>query len=231
MLCSQPASLLKGELRWRKVKFGATGKPKSQKRRSRRSPRPPPRSRRLRLRPRRNSGKNSAAATSSPQQSGWAHWPVAVAALRVFSASKKLIAEAVWRRIQGAGNWRSGAGRCDKTTGLFLTDQTACHIDPAIGPDHARDPDTILVFASSGAAELKSWTHAMRIGRFSFAGVLRWPVNLGYWGDGHRRREHCRTKAGDGDTCQGAFKSLSSERLVRLNHGSTGPGLLMVRRD
>ena len=107
--------------------------------------------------------------------------------------------------IQGAGNWRSGAGRCDKTTGLFLTDQTACHIDPAIGPDHARDPDTILVFASSGAAELKSWTHAMRIGRFGFAGVLRWPINLGYRGDGHRRREHCRTKAGDGDTCQGAF--------------------------
>jgi len=39
-----------------------------------------------------------------------------------------------------------------------LTDQAACHIDPAIGADHARDPDTILVFASSGAAEVKSWT-------------------------------------------------------------------------
>ena len=90
-LCSQPASLLKRELRWRKVKFGATGKPKSRKRRSRRSPRPPPHSRRLRLRPRRNRGKNSATATSSPQQSGWAHWPVAVAALRAFSASKEML--------------------------------------------------------------------------------------------------------------------------------------------
>jgi len=135
------------------------------------------------------------------------------------------------RAMQTAALGSIGAGRCDKTTGLFLTDQTACHIDPAIGPDHARDPDTILVFASSGAAELKSWTHAMRIGRFSFAGVLRWPVNLGYWGDGHRRCEHCRTKAGDGDTCQGVFKRLSFERLVRLNHGSTGPGPLMMRRD
>src|SRR3984893_12813202 len=99
-------------------------------------------------------------------------------------------------------------------------DQAACHIDPAIGADHARDPDTILVFASSGAAEGKSWTFARRIGRFGFAGVLRWPIILGFRG---RRREHCRTEAGHGDTCHGIFKSLSSE-VVRLDHGFFLPG-------
>ena len=43
-LCSQSASLFNGELRWRKVKCVATVKPRSRKRRSRRSPSPPPRS-------------------------------------------------------------------------------------------------------------------------------------------------------------------------------------------
>ena len=44
MLCSQPAGLFNGELRWRKVKFVVTVKPRSRKRRSRRSRSPPPRS-------------------------------------------------------------------------------------------------------------------------------------------------------------------------------------------
>jgi hypothetical protein len=125
-----------------------------------------------------------------------------------------------------------GAGRCDKTSGLFLTDQAACHINPAIGADHARDPDTILVFAGSDAAELERWTFAKRlISRFGFARVPRWPKNLGFRGDGHRRREPCHTETGHGDACHGVFKSLSSESLVRLGHGSTGPGLLKARRE
>jgi hypothetical protein len=64
VLCSKPASLFNGELRWRKVKFVVTVKPRSRKRRSRRSRSPPPRSGRLRHRPRRNSGKNSIVAES-----------------------------------------------------------------------------------------------------------------------------------------------------------------------
>ena len=78
--------------------------------------------------------------------------------------------------------------------------------------------------AAARPAEVKSWTFARRIGRFGFAGVLRWPINLGFRGDGHRRREHCRTEAGHGDTCHGVFKSLSSESLVRLDHGFCWPG-------
>ena len=38
MLCSQPASLFNGELRWRKVKFVVIVKPRSRKRRSRTFP-------------------------------------------------------------------------------------------------------------------------------------------------------------------------------------------------
>ena len=69
-----------------------------------------------------------------------------------------------------------GAGRCDKTPGLFLTDQATSHIDPPIGADHARDPDTILVFASSSAAELD---HVMGFARLLWIPISGAKVNTG----------------------------------------------------
>ena len=62
MLCSQPASLFNGELRWRKVKFVVTVKPRSRKRRSRRSRESAPSLMKIPTPP--NNGKNSIVAES-----------------------------------------------------------------------------------------------------------------------------------------------------------------------
>ena len=38
---------------------------------------------------------------------------------------------------------------------LFLADQTARHIDPAVGTNHTGDPDAILVLACGGPPKLE----------------------------------------------------------------------------
>jgi hypothetical protein len=38
---------------------------------------------------------------------------------------------------------------------LFLADQAACDIDPAVGPNHTGDTNAILILACPGVAELE----------------------------------------------------------------------------
>jgi hypothetical protein len=62
---------------------------------------------------------------------------------------------------------------------LFLAYQAARHIDPAVGTDHAGNPDAILVLACRGAAKLerRAFAEGCR-GCLRLAGPLREAKNL-----------------------------------------------------
>jgi len=114
---------------------------------------------------------------------------------------------------------------------LFLADETASDIDPAVRPDHTGDADAIFLLACGGVAKLKGWSLAKgSIGRFRLAPVLQGVENLGPWRDRQRRCENRRPKTGHRDTCHGIFKGLISNSFMRLYHDVFHP-LLSVKAD
>ena len=92
---------------------------------------------------------------------------------------------------------------------LFLANQAARDIDPAVGTNHTGDPDAILFLACRSTAKLKRRTFTKRrIGRLRLATPLLGAEKLGSRRDRQRRREHRRTKTHDRNTCHGIFKGL-----------------------
>ncbi len=139
---------------------------------------------------------------------------------RVNKQVRELEKSAAGPALRMAGVGTNAAKSGPSGTHLLLADQATRDIHPAIGADHARHSDTILILARRGMTKLERGP--LSEGRESclrLSGPLRGAEDLGFRRDRQRRREPRRAKTSYRDPRHGVFERLVSDSFARLCHG------------